>query len=172
MVRFIGHDLISAAINVDRADFGADVSTMGGEINIGTAGDHVKASTMGGEITIEAVDGWVEASTMGGEIEVNMVGNPNQGDRHVELSSMGGDILLTVPSGLSMDIEAEISVSGRHDVEDYEIISDFDLNVETTNASGRRNDDATILATGSVRGGEHRIRIKTTNGDITIRRGN
>ncbi len=159
-------------ITVDRADYGADLETMGGEIHVGSAKDHVKVSTMGGEISIGEIDGWVEASTMGGEIEVNMVGDPNSGDRHVDLSSMGGDIVLTVPDGLSMDIEAEITVTRRHDMDEFEIRSDFDLRVEQTASSERRRrDDGLIVATGTVGSGKHRIRIKTTNGDITIRRG-
>ncbi len=158
-------------ISVDRADNGADVETMGGEINIGSAGHHVIASTMGGEITIGEIDGWVEATTMGGEIEVHMVGNPDEGDRHVELSSMGGDILLTVPAGLSMEIEAEITVSDRHDVDDFEIESDFDLQIDRTEASGRRNrDESHIIANGKIGSGKNRIRIKTINGDIRILR--
>lgn len=158
-------------INVDRAENGAELETMGGEISIGYARHYVVASTMGGEIMIEEVDGWVEASTMGGEIEVHMIGNPDEGDRHVELSSMGGDIMLTVPAGLSMDIDAEITVSGRHDEDDFEIRSDFDLQVERTEADGRRNrGDWTISANGTTGSGKHRISIKTINGDISILR--
>ncbi|GMQ81282.1 MAG: hypothetical protein BMS9Abin05_0713 [Rhodothermia bacterium] len=159
-------------ITVDRADYGADLKTMGGEIHVGSAKDHVKVSTMGGEISIEEIDGWVEASTMGGDIEVNMVGNPGEGDRHVDLSSMGGDIVLTVPDGLSMEIEAEITVTGRYDIDEFKVQSDFDLKIEQTAAGERRRrDDALIVATGTVGSGKHRITIKTTNGDITIRRG-
>ncbi|MCH8244935.1 MAG: DUF4097 family beta strand repeat protein [Bacteroidetes bacterium] len=159
-------------ITVDRADYGADLETMGGEIHVGSARDHVKVSTMGGEIIIEEIDGWVEASTMGGEIEVHMVGDPNKGDRHVDLSSMGGDIVLTVPDGLSMDIEAEITVTGRYDVDDFKVRSDFELRIEQTPAGERRRrDKALIVATGTIGGGKHRIKIKTINGDITIRRG-
>jgi len=157
-------------INVDRADYGADVETMGGEINIGYAGDHVKASTMGGEITIDELDGWVEATTMGGDIEVHMIGNAAEGDRHVELSSMGGDIVLTVPEGLSMDIEAEITVTDRYDADDFRIESDFDLNVETTQAKRSRRDDHVIIATGTTGNGKHKVKIKTINGDIFIKR--
>jgi len=157
-------------INVDRADHGADVETMGGAITIGKAGNHVKASTMGGEIQIQEIDGWVEASTMGGEIEVHMIGNPNDGDRHVELSSMGGDVLLTLPAGLSMAIEADITVSGRHSADDYQIISDFDLSVERTASDRRNRDESHIVATGTVGSGKNRIRVKTTNGDIRILR--
>jgi DUF4097 and DUF4098 domain-containing protein YvlB len=143
---------------------------MGGAITIGKAGNHVKASTMGGEIQIQEIDGWVEASTMGGEIEVHMIGNPNEGDRHVELSSMGGDVLLTLPAGLSMAIEADITVSGRHSADDYQIISDFDLSVERTASERRNRDESHIVATGTVGSGKNRIRVKTTNGDIRILR--
>lgn len=153
-------------INVDEAINGATVHTMGGDIRVRSAAGHIKATTMGGEITIDEINGWIEATTMGGDVEVYMVGNPNEGDRHVEISSMGGDILLTVPDGLSMDIDLEIKLNSRGDSDDYRIISDFDLTQERTEGSGNR----TITATGVVGSGKHRIEIKTVSGNITLRR--
>ena len=159
-------------INVDEAASGADVHTMGGDIRIRSAGHHVKAKTMGGEIDVDGVDGWIEATTMGGDIDVTMVGNPADGDRHVELTSMGGDVELTVPAGLSMAFDIEL-VYTRNADDTYRIISDFPMAQERTDRWDYHDGDARkyIYGTGEVAGGRHRIRIKTTNGNITVRRG-
>ena len=158
-------------INVEEAEAGANVNTMGGDIRIRAASDHVEATTMGGNIDVDAIDGWIEATTMGGDVDVTMVGDPDSGDRHVELTSMGGDIELVVPAGLSMEIDLELSFT-RDSRENYRIISDFDIDIERTTDWEYSGRDARkyIYGTGTVGGGEHLIRIKTVNGNITLRR--
>ena len=157
-------------VTVDEALFGADLHTMGGDIEVRKAGKYIKATTMGGEVVVHAIDGWIEANTMGGDMEVTMVGGTD-GDRHVQLESMGGTVVLTVPAGLSMEFDMEINLSKNESDSDYTIISDFDVNV-TTNASGsgRWKGSRTIKGTGSVNGGRNVIKIRTTNGDIKIQR--
>jgi len=159
-------------INLDDAVGGADVHTMGGEIHVRSAKDHVKAKTMGGEIVIEEIDGWVEATTMGGDVEVNMIGNPARGDRHVELSSMGGDIILTVPPGLAMKVDIEIAFT-RDARESYRIESDFGIEQEVTKDWIRDNGSPRkyISGTGTIGAGTHRIKIKTVNGNVYLKRG-
>ena len=160
-------------IQVDEAPGGANVSTMGGEIRIRSAKKYVKAKTMGGEIKIDEIDGGVKATTMGGDIEVKMVGDPDQYDRDVVLSSMGGDIILTVPAGLSMEFDVKLTITHRASEGDYKIISDFPIKVEKkgdeedTGRSSRRY----FYGTGEVAGGKNKIRIDTINGDIIIKKG-
>ncbi|MEQ9104534.1 MAG: DUF4097 family beta strand repeat-containing protein [Rhodothermales bacterium] len=154
---------------LEEALFGADVSTMGGEIRVRKAAEFVKASTMGGDITVGEINGWIEAKTMGGDVEVHMVGGTT-GDRHVELESMGGDITLTVPKGLSMEFDIEIILDD--DSDDYRIDSDFDLDVKVDQRGGRWSSGGRVHATGSVGGGANLIKIKTRDGDVTIREGN
>jgi DUF4097 and DUF4098 domain-containing protein YvlB len=143
---------------------------MGGAIAIGRAGRFVKAPTMGGDITVDEIDGWIDATTMGGDIEVKMVGDPDSGDRHVELSSMGGDIELTVPAGLSMDFDIELTYTRRAS-DRYRILSDFTVDVEEDADWDNDNGEArrTIYGTGSVNGGRNRVKIRTINGNITIK---
>ncbi|HET7276276.1 MAG TPA: DUF4097 family beta strand repeat-containing protein [Longimicrobiaceae bacterium] len=156
-------------IELSDAPLGADVHTMGGDIEIASAGDHVKARTMGGDIDLEAVNGWIEATTMGGDVEVRMVGDPSTGRRDVEITSMSGDIELTVPAGLSMNVVVELTFTEGHEG-DYEITSDLALQQSITpewdhsNGSPRK----VITATGSANGGEHEVRLKTVNGDVTL----
>jgi DUF4097 and DUF4098 domain-containing protein YvlB len=158
-------------INVDDAPSGAKVMTMGGDITIRSAGNYVKAKTMGGDIDIDSIDGEVEATTMGGDIAVTMTGDPKKGERDVELSSMGGDIELTVPAGLSMKFDLEIEYT-KNCRKQPRIESDFKMNIEETKDWERHHGSARkhIYGTGSVGGGEHLIRIKTINGNITIKK--
>lgn len=159
-------------INVDDAPNGTDVHTMGGDIQIKNAARYAKAKTMGGSITIDAIDGRVEATTMGGEINIVMVGDPSAGDRSVELQSMGGDVTLTVPPALSMDVDITLAYTrDRHG--DYKIVSDFDLKREETkewdddHGSPRKY----IYGTGSIAGGKNKVRIKTVNGNVYLKKG-
>ncbi|MBN2572294.1 MAG: hypothetical protein JXA68_09210, partial [Ignavibacteriales bacterium] len=121
---------MGGSIDVDEALNGTNVETMGGSITVNKVYKFLIASTMGGPIEVKELDGWIEASTMGGPIEVNMVGDPNQGDKHVDLSTMGGDVTLIVPAGLSMTFDIELEFDKKHEG-DYDIYSDFLLNKET-----------------------------------------
>ncbi len=158
-------------INLDEAMNGAKVSTMGGEINIGKAAKFVKASTMGGNVKIQSIDGSADASTMGGDVTAHMVGDPSKGDRHVSLSSMGGDITLTVPEGLSMDIDIRLKLTDDAD-RDYRIISDFPIKQDTSKERHRRHggDYTEIRGTGSTSGGKHKIKLETFNGNIYLKK--
>ena len=154
-------------IDVPDAPGGADLKTMGGEINVDRAQGFVKANTMGGQIDIREIDGWVDAETMGGDVNVTMVGDASQGKRDVRIESMGGTIVLTVPNGLDMSFDIEIEITKRADRE-YEILSDFPMEQSTKKGARSRF----VTGAGTVGSGEHEIHIRTTNGDVEIRRGN
>ena len=158
-------------IKVDEALAGADVSTMGGRIEVRKAAKHVKANTMGGDIEIDEIDGWVKATTMGGDVIVTMTGDPSKGKRDVNISSMGGDIELTLPDGISAEFDLRITYT-RRSSQDYQIKSDFDLEVEEDEEWNYRNGDSrkNIDATGKTGSGEHIIKISTVNGDIRIKK--
>ncbi|MGD1049242.1 MAG: hypothetical protein ABR899_10890 [Candidatus Krumholzibacteriaceae bacterium] len=159
-------------INVDEAPAGATVTTMGGDVTIHSAGKYVKAKTMGGSIEVDAVDGGADATTMGGDITVTMVGDPKKGDREVNLSSMGGDVTLMVPEGLSMKFDLEIKYTKKHHG-DCRIESDFPMDIKESpdwEHSFWGEPCKHIYGTGSVAGGEHLIKIRTVNGKITIKR--
>jgi DUF4097 and DUF4098 domain-containing protein YvlB len=160
-------------INVDEAPAGAKVTTMGGDVTILSAGKYVAAKTMGGDIRVDAIDGEIDATTMGGDVEVTMVGDPAKGERDVDLSSMGGDIELTVPAGLSMNFDLEIEYTkNRH--KRCKIECEFPLKIEESekwehNFLGQAHKH--IYGTGEVAGGKNTVKIKTRNGNITIKKG-
>lgn len=157
-------------INVDEAPDGADVSTMGGDIHVRSAALYVKAKTMGGDLRIDEIDGWVKGTTMAGDIDVVMVGDPRRAERDVDLQSYSGDIELTVPEGLDMEIDIEIAYT-KDSSRDYEIISDFPISRRETDEwdRGHGSPRRYIYGTGKVGSGANRIRIRTINGDVTLR---
>ena len=159
-------------INVAEAPDGAELSTMGGNIRVQSARGFVKAKTMGGTIRLAAVDGWVDATTMGGNVEVKMVGNPSQGDRHVNIDSKGGDIELVVPAGLDMDIDIQIAFT-RNSSKKYEIRSDFPLQTTTSPEwdSSHGTPRRIIQGRGKTGSAKHKIRIRTINGDVKLVKG-
>ncbi len=155
-------------IEVPSAPGGASVSTMGGDIAVESARKFVKAKTMGGDIEIREVDGWVEATTMGGDIEVRMIGA--EGDRHLDLSSKGGDIVVELPANFSMSVDIEIDY-GRRDREDAEIRSDFPLKIEDKpDTGGWGGTVGTIYGSGSINGGRNKVTIRTINGTVVLRK--
>ena len=162
-VTTMGGDLI-----IDEAADGAKLKTMGGDIIANSVGKFLDASTMGGDIQAKEVDGWIKATTMGGEVDIKMVGNPDEGDRSVFLKSMGGDITLSVPEGLSMELDLDITYDRKHE-DDVKIVSDFQFDEKH---SEEWNDDDTpkkhLYGTGTVNGGKNKIKIKTINSKIYL----
>jgi DUF4097 and DUF4098 domain-containing protein YvlB len=158
-------------IKVASAPSGASLKTMGGDIRIGSAREFVKATTMGGDIEIKELDGAVAASTMGGDITVTMVGDPAQGRRDVKLESKGGEIRLTLPAGLSADIDVELDHT-RNSSHTYKIDSDFPLAITDSPewSEGHGSPRKTLKGVASVNGGKHKIVIRTINGNVTIRK--
>jgi hypothetical protein len=77
-----------------------------------------------------------------------------------------------VPSGFSMNLDLELAFT-RDSGRDYKIATDFTLPQTVTDewdysqGSPRRY----IRAAGAVGGGEHRVKIRTINGDLRIRYG-
>lgn len=159
-------------INVDSAPVGAELETLGGNIRVGSAKDHVKAKTMGGDISIDTVDGWVEAITMAGDVTVTLVGDASSGERHVDLRSNSGEITLTVPPDLGMEVEIELAYT-KNNPRRYEIVSDFPLSIDESDAwdYDHGTPRKTISGRGSFGSGEHKIRLSTINGNVHLTKG-
>jgi DUF4097 and DUF4098 domain-containing protein YvlB len=159
-------------IDVSSAPFGVSVNTMGGDIDIKSAGKFVKATTMGGDVNIDAIDGAIKASTMGGDVIARMIGNPDKGDRDVKLSSMGGEIHLTVPAGLSMDFDIKLTYT-KHGNQQYSIKSDFPITLKESDSwdYSQGSPKKYIYGSGQVGSGKNKIKIETINGNIIINKG-
>jgi len=108
---------------------------------------------------------------MGGDVTVMMTGDPSRGNREVELISYSGDIELAVPDNLAMTLDLELAYtknkSGR-----YSIKSDFP--VQTKESAEWDYDEGSprkyIHGSGKVGAGTHRVRIRTINGNIILRK--
>ncbi len=160
-------------INVDSAPNGAKVKTMGGDIIINSASKFVDAITYGGNIEIKKVDGKVKAKTLGGDVDVKFIGSGD--DKDIEITSLGGDMTLSVPSDFSMDVFVEIAFTkdGNGSFEDFEDVKvDGDLKLEEkrsdkwdySNGSPRKY----CRAKGSFNGGKNKVIVKTINGKVTL----
>jgi DUF4097 and DUF4098 domain-containing protein YvlB len=165
-------------IDVHEAPEGAKVHTMGGPVRIVNAQKFVQATTMGGDMRIKVKDGWVDATTMGGDITVDVEAGLGAGDKGVRLESMSGDIILTLPAGLPLKFDLTIAYTKNSD-QNYKIVSDFPVQEERTQnweyseRGGRDEGNARkyIYGKGSTGAGTIDVRIKTVNGNITIRKG-
>lgn len=157
---------MGGAIEIEDAPEGADLHTMGGNIEIRDARRFVRAKTMGGDIEIDSIDGWVKATTMAGDVDVTVTGSG--GD--VTLTSMSGDITLYVPSGFGMDLDLEIAYT-RNSRQEYRI--DAPGGLTPTVSADWDYDQGTprkyIRMSGTVDGGGNTVKIKTINGNITVK---
>ncbi len=159
-------------IRVAAAPEGADVYTGGGNIRVKGADRFVSARTGGGDIEIDLLAGWVKAGTGAGEIEVFVAENAaHNGD--ISLTSGTGDILLTLPADFSMDLSVELGVTNNSS-DKYTLNSDFDIDIETDDEWDYSRGTPRKYTNGSanLNGGNHRVIISTTNGNVTIKKSN
>jgi len=161
---------MGGSIDVDKAMYGAELSTMGGDIIVKKAAGYVAAKTMGGNIELKEVDGGVKATTMGGDIDVKITGD-NNGSKNIHLKSMAGDVKLTVPASLSMDIDVMLTFTKGEEGK-YNIISDFDLKKEVSEKWDTTNGDPrkVIHGTGSAGNAKYKVILETVNGNIYLKK--
>ena len=122
---------------------------------------------MGGDIRIDEVDGWVKATTMAGDVDVTVLGGHD-----IEITSMYGEITLTVPSGVGLEIDIELDYT-KNSSRDYRIESDFPLSQQESQDwdYGHGSARKTIKGTGTAGGGGHKVVIRTVNGNIYLKQG-
>ena len=162
-----------------------DASTAGGSIRIGESGGKVIANTAGGSISVEGSQGpiivetaggsieiinargFIEAETAGGDIEAELIVSNKKTDTHVTLETAGGDITLYLPSNLAATFDVELEIT-RRDWRDYKIYSDFPIRISDDDGGWRNN--KIIIAEGDINGGGDKIKIRTKNGDIRIKK--
>jgi DUF4097 and DUF4098 domain-containing protein YvlB len=179
---------MGGSIEVTDVTDGADLETMGGDISIGKALGEVRAHTMGGNITVDSADSTLNVQTMGGNIEINSasgsvkaetmggnvkahIGKPAQPGAHeVKISSMGGNIVVTVPKDYPMTVEVVLTFTKKNEGR-YRIIENLGLTQSTTEEWDTHHGDPRKSTTGRARigDGSNHVTVKTINGDITIK---
>lgn len=178
--RALKAETAGGSIHVARARGDVVVETAGGNIHVGEAGGKVKAQTSGGSITVDSAGGLVRAETAGGGIRLWKVAGPVYAETAAGnitaqvvanrrtwgesvLETTVGDVVVYLPEDLAVTIHATIEMgSGRH-----RIISDFPLDIRTT---GDRPGPREIVGEGRLNGGGAPLRIRTTAGNIEIRK--
>jgi beta-lactamase regulating signal transducer with metallopeptidase domain len=158
------------AIILEGAPAGAELVTGGGQIRVGPSKGFIGASTGGGDIDIGPVAGSVKAGTGAGSVRIWITEAKGE-ERLIDVTSGSGPVLLELPPDLGARFELETAYTrsfGRR----TSIASDWALeNEETsdwddTQGSPRKY----VRAYGRVGGGDGLIRVRTVNGNITVRR--
>jgi DUF4097 and DUF4098 domain-containing protein YvlB len=160
---------MGGSIDVTDAPEGASVSTAGGRVRVTGARRFVDAATGGGDMRIEVTNGWVKATTGAGDIDVVIREGTGDENNRSSLFSGLGDIVVQLPPDASVEFDIELGYT-RNSRRDFKIITDFDIEREYTDEwdSSHGSPRKFIYGTGSVAGGKHLLRIRTTNGDVRI----
>lgn len=130
------------------------VELVNGSLAIEGVRGEVRASLVNGRVKANDLSGELNLSTVNGAMEVNATGLA--ASKGVNLNSVNGSIVLSVPSGASAQVRAS-TVHGP-------ITNDFGLTVEEGQYVGRN-------LTGQIGSGGPRIRLNNVNGSISIKRG-
>ena len=153
--------------------------TAGGQIQVGPTRGSVRAETAGGSIRLQGARGRVVAETEGGSIDLlqleagvrasttdgRIVAEFDAGAKTFaasQLETSMGDVLVYLPAGLPLTIDAAIDAAAGH-----HIVTDFPLNI-----LGDKEDfsERTIRGHGTLNGGGEVLRIRTVAGNIEIRK--
>ncbi len=148
-------------VHVGKVAGTAKLSTAGGDIECQGATGDVKANTAGGDIVLAGITGSIDASTAGGDIRADL--NPD-GKANSSLTTAGGELEIFLPASARARIEAVIEIQGRWSTnhEEYQIVSDFKGD-QVMDEQGKE-----IRAAYDINGGGPVIKMRTTNGNITI----
>jgi hypothetical protein len=166
-------------IQVDHCTGHVKATTGGGSIDAGDIGGPAEFETGGGSIRLSSAKGAVRAETGGGSIELNGVPSARAetgaggiiakfvgatGERtDSQLETSAGDIIVYLSPNLNITIRAAIELANGHNIR-----SEFpEIRVMT---EGETYGPKTITAEGNLNGGGPVLKVRTTTGDISIRR--
>src|SRR5271169_5517160 len=159
------------------------VSTGGGSIDLGDVNGPVEIETGGGTIHLTSAKGAVRAQTGGGGIELYGVPSAHAetgaGSIIVKLVNTGAersDSLLETSAGdITVYIAPDVALSVRASVElgnGHRITSDFpDIHISSEGGNDWGG-PKTLTAEGKLNGGGPVLKVRTTTGDISIKRSN
>jgi DUF4097 and DUF4098 domain-containing protein YvlB len=159
------------SLDISEAPKGARLRTGGGDVEVLDADRFVEVWTGGGDIDIEIRNGWVDAWTGAGDVEIEVKRSLGDVEKGIEVFTGTGDVTVVLPDGLSLDMDLQIGYT-RNSSQNFKIRSDFALDIRETDEWDyvHGSPQKYIQGTARVGGGEHRIKIRTTNGDIRIKK--
>ena len=167
------------SIEVRQCNGKVKVSTGGGSIDLGDIGGSAEIETGGGSIHLTSAKGHVHAETGGGGIELNGVPSAHAetgaGGIVVKLVKTGAErndsILETAAGDITVYIASDVTISVRANVDlgnGHRIISEFpDIHISS---EGGPYGPKTLTAEGNLNGGGPVLKIRTTTGDIYLKR--
>lgn len=138
-------------VHIGTANGSVEAKTSGGSIDIIRAAADVYAHTSGGGITIEEASGAIDASTSGGSIRARLAQQPRGESK---FSTSGGGITVSLAPSIGIDLDAH---SSGGDVE-----TDIPMTVLGKQTEGTLN--------GKINGGGPRLTLRTSGGDIRVRK--
>jgi hypothetical protein len=157
-------------VDVSNCNQGAHVSTGGGSIDAAYVSNYIVANTGGGNIDLKEIDGWIDASTGGGNVSAVCKSSGDYTDHNIKLSSGGGDVYLELPQGgQGYTFDVEIKKSKAFLSDDYEIISEFEMEVDKKKPEGG-DIDYIIRGWGVYANGQNQVSIHTKDGDVEIQK--
>ena len=122
------------------------------------------ADTAGGSIRLMQLKAGARAQTAAGSIVVEFVG-PRNAFTDSRFETTAGDIIVTLPSNLGVNVRAGIEMASGH-----KIRSDFpELKITSEGDGGYGPRE--IFAEGSLNGGGPMLKAQTTIGNIEFRKG-
>jgi len=167
------------SIHVDKCTGEVKAETSGGSIDLGEVGGGASMETGGGSLKLTSATGLVKAQTGGGSIELygipaahvetgagtitaKFIASSTASDSQLETGV--GDITVYLAPSMHVTLRASIEAASGH-----RITSDFpDFKVSS---EGGQWEPKLISAEGSLNGGGPVLKIRTTMGNIYIRRG-
>jgi DUF4097 and DUF4098 domain-containing protein YvlB len=169
------------SIQVKRCDGELRASTAGGSVEIGDVGGGAVLDTSGGSIRLASAKGEVRATTSGGGIRLSglthgLTARNAAGPIYAEfiadkgafsesyLETSVGDVIVYLPPDLPVTVRATIDAAMGH-----KMITDFP-DVKVTSEGGEWG-PREIYGQGAINGGGPLLKIRTTAGNIELRRG-
>jgi len=142
---------------------GATLETSGGSIRVASAKGVVRATTSGGGIHLNGLTHGVSAKTAAGPIYAEFTASKgNFSESYLETSV--GDVIVYLPPDLPVTVRATIDAAMGH-----KMITDF-AEVKVTQEGGEWG-PREIYGQGAINGGGPLLKIRTTAGNIELRRG-
>lgn len=161
-------------ISLDKLDGNVDLQTSNGSIQVGPVSGDAVLHTSNGKIIAQEVSGGINAKTSNGAITVVMDTEGTAEDKITCRTSNGG-ISLKIPKFIKTDIDARTS-NGSIIAELYQEL-DADLHLTTSRGSIKSDIPLTPAGTKNKRDikatlgkGGNKIRLRTSNGSISLKR--
>jgi len=164
-------------VKVEKCGGEVRAETGGGNIELGEIGGEANIQTGGGTIKLSSATGTVKAETGGGSIELWGVPSAHVetgagtitakfipgGDTDSILETATGDVTVYLVASVKVTVNASIEAASGHT-----ITSDFPQ--IRVSSEGGQWEPKQVSAEGSLNGGGPELKIRTTMGNIYIRR--